>query len=196
MANDCTIPDDEQSYLQAQIEQENQQFIESNLSNELSFDELRESLNYDADTGIFTWNKNHQIVKKGDFAGYLKKNGYHSIWYKGKSYQAHRLAWFYFYGYMPEKSIDHINGIKNDNRIENLREATVAENLKNIKKYSTNKSGYKGVHFCNSRKKWIAQCTFNKKKITLGTFSNALEASIAYEKFAKENHGKFYCNSY
>lgn len=78
--------------------------------------------------------------------------GYVQIKISGKLYHAHRLAWLYVYGYMPEKEIDHINRIRDDNRIANLREATSQLNSLNTGIYKNNTSGSKGIYY-NKRAK-------------------------------------------
>ena len=92
--------------------------------------ELKEFLDYNPYTGKFTWKKN--VGKKklvGKEAGYV--NVYVSIRFKKKLYQAHRLAWFWYYGEWPKEDLDHINSNKHDNRIVNLREATRGKNEAN-----------------------------------------------------------------
>jgi len=91
----------------------------------------------------------------------------------------------------PETETDHINMNSLDNRRENLRLCTRAENSANKKKYSTNTSGYKGVTWCKATKKWKAQITVNYKNKVLGYFQNILDAARAYNEAAKEEFGNF-----
>ena len=135
---------------------------------------LTSILTYSPETGEFQWAAPRPKVKVGQKAGYLKKNkGYIYIEIDGKSYSAHRLAWFYVTGNMPIDQIDHINRNKSDNRFENLREATHGQNRANSK--STNKHGLKGVRLLpwmkNAGKCWQAEITHNKKVIYLGCFA-------------------------
>jgi hypothetical protein len=96
---------------------------------EITLEELKQRLNYDPDTGIFTWKTAFSNrIKVGQEAGHMKNNGYRSVNFRGKNYLTHRLAWFYYYGKMPEKDLDHINRNRMDNRITNLREASHKEN--------------------------------------------------------------------
>ncbi|MEN2672612.1 HNH endonuclease [Herbaspirillum huttiense] len=147
----------------------------------VSHDELMSLLSYESETGEFHWifSKNNRI-KPGQPAGKLDNHGYLIINVNKKSYKAHRLAWFYFYGEWPDKQIDHINRIRNDNRISNLRLATHSENVQNRDPQSNNKCGLKGVFFCKRDKRWIAQIGVNKKQRRIGSFSNKEDAYAAY----------------
>ena len=89
------------------------------------------------------------------------------------------------------KQVDHINGDRLDNRVENLRGCNNEENNRNKGPNKKNKSGYKGVHFNKSTGKWIAQITVNYKCKHLGSFNTAEEATLAYNKAAREFHGEF-----
>ena len=151
--------------------------------------ELKSKLRYCPDTGIFTRIKSSSGIRRT--VGGVKSDGYFRLYTCGKSYYSHRLAWFYVYGKFPSNTIDHINGIKTDNRISNLREATRAENIWNIGKTSKNKSGFKGVSFNKSYNKWSAVCTVNNKTNHLGFFITPELASQAYQEFAKKHHGEF-----
>jgi hypothetical protein len=86
---------------------------------------------------------------------------------------------------------DHINGNKLDNRKENLRICTTAENCQNQKIRTTNKSGYKGVFFCKYTNKWRAMIRTNYKLKNLGVFKTPEEAALAYDAEAIAKHGKF-----
>jgi len=97
----------------------------------------------------------------------------------------------YFNENFTEKDIDHINGMKNDNRKENLRICEHFQNLINSKMYSNNTTGRKGVYWDKSREKWKASITFNKRTIELGRFDNFDDAVFAREEAEKKYHGEF-----
>lgn len=155
---------------------------------------LTSILNYSPETGEFHWSTPRPKIKVGQKAGYIKKNkGYIYIEIEGKSYSAHRLAWFYVNGTWPKHIIDHINGNKSDNRIENLREATNGQNRANSK--TTNKHGLKGVRrlpwMKETDKCWQASIKYNKKVIYLGCYHTKEEAHFAYKEAAIRLHGEF-----
>ena len=162
------------------------------VKSELSVDYLREILDYNPESGVFRWKvSNNNRVKVGDVAGTLKRDGYRRIMINGKAYLERRLAWFYVHGKWPKDMIDHINGIKDDNYIENLREATNAENQWNRTKRDNNTSGFKGVCWNKAAQKWQAQIRINNKVKYLGLFDSPEEAYAAYCKAAKELFGEF-----
>ena len=150
---------------------------------------LKELLSYDPDTGEFMW------VRRGRGfrfkCGSVGLGGYISIRVDKKLYLAHRLAFLYAYGELPEFDIDHINGNKKDNRLVNLRQATRAQNTFNVGVRRNNTSGYKGVSWDKGKGKFAAYAMICGKKKHLGRFDAAEEASAAYKAFAIDNHGKF-----
>jgi hypothetical protein len=157
--------------------------------------ELHQILNYDPESGIFTWKikiKGSKNISPGTIAGYKQNMGYWSIMIKGKNYLAHRLAWLYVHGCMPKEEIDH--HIPNDpvlgqfnNRINNLRLATSRQQKANRKLQSNNTSGYKGVSWIQRENKYRAQCG----NIHVGYFSCPVEAAKAYDAKAKELYGQY-----
>lgn len=142
---------------------------------------LREILDYDSETGVFTWKvATAHRVKVGQQAGSPDSNGYITIRIDGKLYYAHRLAWFYVHGVWPTKHLGHENQIKHHNWIKNLRDSTPAQNLQNRGKQRNNTSGFKGVSFHKQCNKWVARIKIGKMYVHLGLFPTPELASAAY----------------
>lgn len=157
--------------------------------NNLTQTHLHTLFNYDKDTGIFTHKfTKGRLGKKDSIAGCVSSKGYTVIKVNSKPYKAHRLAWLYVYGCMPEKQIDHINGVKDDNRIDNLRTVTDAQNSKNLPMCKNNISGIVGVYFCKTMKRWTSHIGVNGKTKTLGRFKT-MEDAISVRKEAERKYG-------
>jgi len=159
---------------------------------------LKEILEYDLLTGLFTYKVSRGNKKAGSTAGSLHKtNGYIEITIDGKSYYAHRLVFLFMLGKMPDDQVDHINHIKEDNKWLNLREVTASENHHNRAKNSNNTSGTAGVGWNKASNKWYAAIYVEGKQKHLGYFTD-LEEAIAERKQAEidysfhPNHGKQY----
>lgn len=162
----------------------------------MDYKEVRRLFNYNRLTGIFTNRVNRSIrALKGKVAGTLGSDGYWCICVNRKLYKTHRLAWLYVYGYFPEHQIDHINRIRTDNRIDNLREVSRSCNLRNSKIRSTNTSGIIGVIWNKHAKKWRADIhDQNHKLVYIGIFTSLLEAAKArYE--AEVKYGYLTCQT-
>lgn len=159
----------------------------------ITHEHLLESLRYEPDTGNFIWLKNICRVTAGSVAGSTDTNGYISIKLRQKKYLAHRLAWFYVHDRWPPNEIDHDNRVRNDNRLCNLRQATISQNRSNS---SRNKTRLKGAYFNhkNGRKKWRAQITVDRKSHIIGTYETEIEAHQAYCAEAFRQRGEFFCN--
>lgn len=141
---------------------------------------LKSRLHYDPNTGIFTWlqPKSRSKQKPGDRAGdFHKASGYIRIGVEGGVYKAHRLAWLYTYGYLPELSIDHIDQCRHNNAISNLRLVTVIENAKNQKLPSNNTSGVIGVTFNSIEGTYVARISVDGARVHLGSFTTIEEAA-------------------
>ena len=150
------------------------------MSHLFSQKELQEILDYNTHTGIFMWRKQRRGVKVGVPLGTDNGFGYLRITVLGKSYYAHRLAWFYVEGSWPDQ-IDHINGIKSDNSYCNLRDVTVQQNAQNkIFPQKTSKSQILGVSWHKKAKKWQAHICIYKERKYLGLFASVEEAQQAY----------------
>jgi hypothetical protein len=156
--------------------------------NELTAQRLRELLHYDPETGLFTrlvvtCNK----VKIGDVAGTLHYTGYFNIRVLGVIHQAHRLAWLHAHGNWPAGDIDHLNGIRTDNRLCNLRDVVRRVNTENQRKAKRrNIVGLLGVSPWRNR--FMAQIQVRGKKRYLGMFDTPEEAHAAYLKAKREHH--------
>lgn len=152
---------------------------------------LRHLLHYNPDTGAFTWLvSNSPIAKVGNEAGCIQKTtGYILIGIDGRLHRAHRLAWYYVHGKWPYQ-IDHINGIKGDNRVSNLRECSSSQNAQNIGARANNGSGYKGIT-ATPEGRWMARIAANGRRQCLGTFATKEEAHAAYSDAAQRLHGEF-----
>jgi hypothetical protein len=148
-------------------------------------------LRYEPLTGLLYWTTNKRNVKKDTVAGnYCNTHKYIKIMVNKKNYYAHRVCWYLYYNQFPSNRIDHINGIRHDNRICNLREATDAENSQNLSVRSDNKTGYVGVSWCKKRNKFESNIHVKNKKIFLGYFQTAELAYQAYIE-AKAQHHEF-----
>ena len=155
---------------------------------DISVEELKDALTYDSQTGLFYWRKRFaKAVHIGDIAGSPDIKGYIMIGFRKRIYKAHRLAWLYMYGEWPTGLIDHINGNKSDNRIENLRNVGADGNSQNVRRPNKrNKSGFMGVIFYQN--KWRASMTVNKKSKWLGDYATPEEAHQAYLEAKRKHH--------
>lgn len=153
--------------------------------------ELREYFSYDSVSGILTWIKRTGVAVPGLRAGSLDADGYRYVNFKRRSLAEHRICWALYFGAWPAGLLDHKNTHKDENWIENLREATVTDNNRNRPKQSNNTSGFKGVSLCKASGKFHAKITANKETFSLGYFATAVEASVVYINAAKELHGQF-----
>ena len=149
---------------------------------------LKEYLDYSPESGVFRWKKNVSSQKRaGDIAGSKHTQGYIHIMIEGKRYLAHRLAWMYQTGDWPKQSVDHINGVKSDNRWANLRDVSHAENLQNrVGPQKDNKIGVLGVVM--RRGKITAQIKVNGESKRLGTFATVEQAHQAYREAKAKYH--------
>lgn len=157
-------------------------------------DLVKELLDYREGKLYWRVNRGKNKIKGKEAGGRTNKLGYARVGINNCVYQSHRVIWLWHYGQWPENKIDHIDQDKLNNRIENLRDVTQAENTKNQRITTRNNSGYIGVSWSRENKKWNAYIKLNKKKIHLGYFINKEDAaSIAYAARHQlgfhENHG-------
>lgn len=151
--------------------------------------EILEHLAYNGETGEFSW----RVSRTGRFLsrqpGTLSPQGYRLITFEYRRYMAHRLAWLISYGNWPEQIIDHVNGVRSDNRLLNLRLATSQQNAWNKKPHD---GRLKGVEFdARYRRPFVAHIRINGRRTYLGSYSTENEAHAAYRSAALEYFGEF-----
>ncbi len=157
----------------------------------------REIFHYDPDSGNLIrrvdcgWRR---CWKAGEIVGGLNAAGYVMIWADGGRYYAHRIIWLWMTGTWPVE-IDHVDLDRANNRWANLRHASRANNMANIRRFSSNKSGFKGVHWHKACRKWCAQTSSNGVMFHLGVFETIADAKAAYELATKKHHGEFVRNA-
>jgi len=158
-------------------------------SPELTATRLREALAYDARTGVFTWRASNARRRAGDKAGSICPAGYVRIGVSGRLYQAHRLVWLHVHGEFPPDEIDHLNGVRNDNRIVNLRCADRTINAQNRRKATTGSRSQKlGVSWNGRRNQWLVRIHANDETLHLGYFDDKDEAHAAYVAAKHKHH--------
>jgi hypothetical protein len=161
--------------------------------NTLTQDKLKELFDYDYDLGVFKRIKvTSYNTKIGDTVGSTRKDGYVTIGIDKKKYLAHRLIWLYVYGKYPDNLIDHKDGNKSNNRLDNLRDCTNLQNLQSKRLHPLNTSGYRGVTYFESIDRWRARICYDYKMLELGFFETPEQASDAYEDYAKKIRKEFY----
>lgn len=163
------------------------------LNHTLTAERLREVLHYDPETGIFTWRVDKRSRKAGTTAGgRCTSHGYKIICIDYQRYHAHRLAWLYVYGTFPNEDIDHINNVRDDNRIANLRPATLSDNAQNLKKAKKQNScgllGVTGPIKGATGDRWYAQITKNSVHYFLGSFLTPDAAHQCYLEAKRKMH--------
>ena len=161
----------------------------------ITYEEASEAFEYDPDTGIITNKTNRGKARKGEEAGWETEKGYRRVHLLDRNYMIHRLAWLLHHGEWPKQDIDHINGVKDDNRIRNLRDVSRLENKRNSKKSVNNTSGVTGVKWHKRGRKWTASIKNLSEDIYLGLFDCFLDAIAARLRAEKEfnfheNHGR------
>lgn len=158
----------------------------------LTLARLKYLLSYDPLMGEFEWMVDRgNRIKPGMKAGWINSEGYKEIMIDSVCYKAHRLAWFFVYGEMPVM-IDHINRVRSDNRISNLRTCSASQNAMNRKIQKNSKSGTPGVLWNKREEKWKVSAKIKGKRINLGTYSDKELAISAREDFCKKAYAEFY----
>jgi len=142
--------------------------------------------------GNFIWNIRKTGIRYNTVAGNIHpKNGHIYIRIDKQKYLAHRLVWLWHHGEFPDQFIDHIDGNRTNNKIENLRAATITQNNQNSKLRITSKTGFKGVTYIASRKKYWARVIAFKRQYSLGYFDTPEQAHEAYKVGATKHHKEF-----
>lgn len=165
---------------------------------EFRYEEVARLFTYDRETGVLYWRIRVNNNTRRDYVvGSSKRvtDGYRQVKVKGKIYMTHRVIMVLCFGHIPENAeIDHINHVRDDNRLANLRFVTRTDNRRNQSISSKNTSGVTGVYFSKARKKYIVQIKVNQELIYLGTFETLEEAAARAEANLKfkfnNNHGK------
>lgn len=129
------------------------------------------------------------LAEEGTSSLASDRDGYLIIGIDGKQYRAHRVVWLHHYGQFPDGCLDHVNRIRTDNRIENLREVSKSQSRQNIGISKSNKSGIKGIWEHTTMKgKWCASIGYKGKNVYLGIFTSIDDAALAYKKAAAIYH--------
>ena len=148
---------------------------------------VKDILDYDPETGIFTWRVARGGMKPGAKAGGRNPGGYTTVSIDSKSVYLHRLAWLLVYGAWPN-IIDHINGVRDDNRIANLRDVSGTENQQNRRSPPRSKKSGAPLGVTRNNRKWRATISMNNKNVALGTYKTQREAHEAYLAAKRELH--------
>jgi hypothetical protein len=174
----------------------------TNPKNNIPINFLKQNIFYDNFSGILFWKENPEKSSQWN-AKYSNKKvatpkndkGYHIIKlnYDGKRYNLteHRVVWALIKNEWPRHTIDHKDNNKSNNKIDNLRIATVGENNKNKPSTKNSTSKYKGVSWKTKENKWYVAVRVNGKSTHFGVFYDEIEAALAYNQAAKKYHGEF-----
>lgn len=151
---------------------------------------VRDLFVYDPTTGWLT-NKitRNPNARIGDRAGTIRYNGYRQVAIAGSIYLEHRIIWMYVYGYFPEE-VDHKNGVRDDNKLTNLRACTCSQNRKNSAR-DVGTSGLRGVSPNKSATRWRARIWVDGTEFSLGEYDSPKEARLVYLTAAEQTHGEF-----
>ncbi len=151
---------------------------------------LKELLHYCPITGVFTWKVARRgAALAGSVAGCVTSSGYRGISVDSVVFRASHLAWLYVYGRLPDSFIDHIDTNPTNDKINNLREATIAENNQNVvRARKNNLTGLLGVGWHEKDGMWRARITLNGVQMFLGNFNTKEAAHQAYVSAKKQLH--------
>lgn len=155
---------------------------------------IKEVINYNHETGVLTWKVSGagRFKRAGMEVGSRTKKGYLAVCLNGVMYQAHRIAYAIYTGEdIDGVQIDHINGNKSDNRIENLRKCSNSQNQMNRSSKKKDESKEKNVHWCNSKSRWVVKIRVAGKSIYIGSYSDVDDAACAARNARDKYHGEF-----
>ncbi len=144
----------------------------------LTQERVRALFDYREDGELIRRVRTSNCIQVRDVTGSLN-HGYKRTMVDGKRYLNHRLIWLWHFGYFPENQVDHINRVRDDNRIENLREVSQSCNTKNSKQRKNTSSGITGISWCKGTNKWQAHIKIPNKQLYLGYYDTLLEAAKA-----------------
>lgn len=156
----------------------------------LTHERLVELVNYDAETGEFSWRQTRSGRRSGTF-GFVEKNGYSRVCIDGERYLLHRLAWFYVTGKFPVNQLDHIDRNNGNNRFFNLREATSSENNMNVGVRQSNSSGATNIWYEPDRMKFRVGVKARGKTHYAGRFDTFDAALVARNDLVQKLHQEF-----
>lgn len=161
----------------------------------ITYEEIDYLIDYDPKSGKLKWSDNHRTLA-GKKVGSLNGGGYVELQCKRWRLYGHRVAWCLTHKEWPKGQLDHINGVRDDNRIENLRAVTNKENHKNMKRHKDSTSGVTGVYWNKRAKKWQAYICVSSKQLYLGVFKYLVDAETARKEAEvkygyHKNHGRF-----
>ena len=148
---------------------------------------VQEKFNYNKYTGILT--RNSASNRK---VGTVDSHGYIRLTINYKKYRAHRVIFLHVNGFLPEY-VDHIDGDRLNNKIENLRYCSLSQNSMNSKVRSDSKSGVKGVMWHKASNRWRGYIRIGGRNKQVGSFKNIVDAEMAIKAFRAKYHGEF-CN--
>ena len=151
----------------------------------LTQEKVHQLLDYDPETGELKWKVARGNRKMGAVAGSVGPDGYRQIEINRKNYRGHRLAWLWWYGYFPENDIDHINRVRSDNRLSNLREVSRTCNSRNCVTRSKSRSEVNGVFWDEKSEKWRSSIMVASKAKCLGRHKDLVEA-VAHRLAAEQ----------
>lgn len=162
---------------------------------EIDIDTLHRLFTYDPETGVILWKERDRNLSGVEAGGICPTSGYRRIKINSSLILAHRIAIAMVTGKWPEDQVDHINGVRADNRLANLRAVSRSENLVNKGRYRSNTSGVTGVSWHRQHRKWIASINRAGRRTTIGLFHNLDETAAARREAEKlngfhPNHGR------